>query len=160
MTRQAAFASWTVALGLFAAGSAAGQDDAGEEIVDREPIRCVPMGQVQSAVAANDDSVLFYRSGGQIYVNILEQQCRGLRRSGQFTYRLRSGIRVARLCDTDSITVMDPLTNSAGVTCRLGVFHPITDSQADEILNTGRVRGSVVAEPVEPPEEAGAEKAE
>lgn len=162
MINRAALGFCIVVLGLSHTQSAAAQNDdvAEDDAIDREPVKCVPMGQIQSTTAANDDSILFYRSGGRIYVNILERQCQGLRRSGLFTYKVRSGIRVARLCDTDSITVIDKTTNSAGLTCRLGVFHPITDVQAEEILYSGRVSRTIVAEPVEPPDDAGSDEVE
>lgn len=155
MTRKLAIGVSISALGVLGAMSAISQNEetGGDDVIDREPLRCVPMGQIQSADAVNDRAVLFYRRGGRIYVNILEQECPGLQRSNLFTYRVRGGARVARLCDTDSITVIDKLTNSAALTCRLGVFHPISDFQAEEILFSGRVPGNIAVDPVELPHE-------
>ena len=158
MIHRAALVSCAAFIAVFQVGSASGQGDEAEvdEELDREPLRCVPMGQIQSSVVANDRSVLFYRSGVRIYLNILEQQCRGLQRNGLFSYRIRGGIRVARLCDSDAITVIDKLTNSAGATCRLSVFHPVSEAQADDILNFGRMPGGIEITPVELPPAEGA----
>ena len=152
--------SCIAALSITAAQSAAGQND---EVIDPTTVKCVPMSQILLTKVADDRNVLFFRRDGRIYLNVLDQNCPGLRRNSLFKYNVRSGIRTARLCDTDAITVFQRATGTLGFNCRLGQFHPISALQADNImLDPGSVRNNtnIVVEPVELAEEDEANGAE
>ena len=138
-------------------------EDAEEaEDIDVTPVRCISMGRIRTTTVVDDRNILFYRRGGPIYHNILEQNCRGLKRSGLFTYKVQSGARHVRLCDTDTINVIEA-PGSAGFNCALGQFFPISELRAEELLNPDaavRLEKAIEVEPVELPDEGAADKAE
>jgi len=114
---------------------AAGAADARTEIVlDRTPLSCISMSRIQRTEVIDDRTVLFV-GRGRAYVNVLEQNCPTLKANGLFRYRINSGIRTARLCDSQAITVIDRLTDSLTTNCRLGSFHPITTEEVDLLLD-------------------------
>jgi hypothetical protein len=135
---------------------AAAQDDEGD--ADDEPVRCLSMGTIRSTRVVDDRTVLFFHGRARIYLNRLERECVGLARNGTFTYQVQSGARAARLCDTDSITVLERA--GRGFNCGLGMFEPISQEEADSFL-LGPNR-AVTSTPVEPPkaEEAALPAAE
>lgn len=143
------------AVGLTAVGSAAAQDADAEEHSDRTPVDCVSMRQIENTHVVDDRTILFYRRGGRIYMNLLESDCPTLRDNALFRYRVRSAVRTARLCDSDSITVVDRLTSSLTYNCRLGEFHPIDEARANELLRVGRA--PIATEAVELPDEDDSE---
>ena len=111
------------------------------------------MTRVRNTTVVDDDNILFHLRGGDIHLNMLDETCLGLRRSGVFTYTVQSGARHARLCHTDTITVLD--TTGRGFSCGLGRFHPVTETQAQDLLNPDeatRLERTIVVEPVELPE--------
>lgn len=124
---------------------AVAQDD--ESGAEREPMRCLSMGSIRSTRVVDDQTVLFFHGRGRVYVNRLERACVGLLRNGTFTYQVQSGARAARLCDTDSITVLE--LTGRGFNCGLGMFEPISQEEADSFL-LGPNR-AVTSTPVEPP---------
>jgi hypothetical protein len=130
---------------LSLAGAAA-QDD--EEESD-EPLRCLSMTSIRSTIVLDDRRVLFVQAGDRVFLNRLDRECLGLARSGTFTYQVQSGARHARLCSTDSITVLE--TTGRGFNCGLGVFEPLSQEQAESVV--GRPSPSVVSVPVELPKE-------
>jgi len=145
---RALFVGVTLAVGAAAAAQDAEQ---GEETFDRTPVDCISMSQIANTEIVDDRTILFYRRGGRIYMNLLETQCPTLKSNNIFRYRVLSGVRSARLCDYHAITVVDRLTNSLTHNCRLGPFHPIDQARADELLRIGP--GVTTTEPVELSEE-------
>ena len=144
------------ALGLAAALPAMGQDD---EAHEPTPVGCISMGRVRTTTVVDEQNILFYQRGGRIYLNILDQACLGLHRNGTFTYTVQSGARYVRLCDSDTITVLEP--SGRGFSCGLGEFHPVSQLQAEAMLNPSEAvsfERAVVIEPVDAPE--GAENTE
>ena len=130
----------------------AGQDDrvtdANDAIyVDRTPVSCVAMSRIERTLVLNDRAILFVGRGDRAYVNLLEADCPTLKTNGLFRYRIDSGIRTARLCSTQAITVIDRLTNTLSYTCRLGRFHPVTKILAEMLLDPTRTY-SVEMEPI------------
>jgi hypothetical protein len=121
------------------------QDDA----EDVEPLRCLSMASIRSTKIVDDGTVLFYHGRGRVYVNRLERQCVGLTRQGKFTYQVQTGARHARLCATDTITVLE--RTGRGFNCDLGMFEPISRERADGLL-AGPNR-AVSSAPVELPAE-------
>jgi hypothetical protein len=139
------------------ATGAAQVSDAGEEEFDRTPVQCISMRQIEGTQIVDDQNILFYRRGGRIYLNELETRCPTLKRNKLFRYRLTSGTRTANLCDFHSITVVDGLTGTLSHTCRLGMFHPISATQAEGLLvapDAAPGAGTAVLEPIEVNEQA------
>ena len=80
---------------------------------------------------------------------------RVLARASKFTYQVQTGARHARLCATDTITVLE--RTGRGFNCDLGMFEPISREEAESLL-AGPNR-AVTSEPVElPPDEVPAEE--
>ena len=123
--------SCVVAAGLCWAMSAAAQDD---DNVDTTSLTCLSMNLVRQANAVDDRTVVFYLRDGRIYLNSLEQNCPGLRRNNRFSYNLRTGARIPRLCNTDTITVIEQ--SGTGFTCGLGRFQPISVGRVEELLRS------------------------
>jgi hypothetical protein len=102
------------------------------EDADDEPLRCLSMSSIRSTKVIDDQTVLFFQGRGNVYLNRLERECVGLARYGKFTYEIHTGARHARLCVTDSITVLE--RNGRGFNCGLGMFEPISQDEADHFL--------------------------
>jgi hypothetical protein len=139
----------TVLLGGVAAlslANAAAQDDEEESA---EPLRCLSMNSIRSTVVVDDQRVLFFQARDQVFLNRLDRECLGLARSGTFAYKVQSGARHARLCSTDSITVVE--ATGRGLNCGLGLFEPLTQEQAESVV--GGPNPAAVAVPVEAPKE-------
>jgi hypothetical protein len=124
---------------------AAAQDEEGA--AEDEPLRCLSMASIRSTKVVDDQTVLFFHGRGRVYVNRLERECVGLARNGKFTYEIHTGARHARLCATDSITVLE--RTGRGFNCGLGMFEPISEEEADSFL-LGPNR-AVTSTPVELP---------
>jgi hypothetical protein len=135
--------------------SVAAQQD---EDANDEPVRCLSMASVRSTKVIDDQTVLFFHGRGRVYLNRLERACVGLARNGKFTFEVQTGARHARLCATDSITVLE--RTGRGFNCGLGMFEPISAEEADAFL-LGPNR-AVTSTPVELPknDEAAAPKGE
>jgi hypothetical protein len=126
----ALLAGGAVALSLT---SAIAQEDAHEDAgQNSEPVRCVSMSSVRSTQVLDDRRVLFHQARGRAFLNRLDRDCIGLARSGQFTYQVQSGARHARLCATDSITVIE--TIGRGLNCGLGMFEPLSTEELESLL--------------------------
>jgi hypothetical protein len=132
-----------VALSL---ASAAAQDD---DKKSDEPLRCLSMTSIRSTIVVDDQRVLFVQAGDRVFLNRLDRECLGLARSGTFTYEVQSGARHARLCSTDSITVLEP--TGRGFNCGLGLFEPLSQEDAESVV--GGPNRSAVSVPVELPKE-------
>ena len=126
--------------------SATAQDD--DEASD-EPVRCLSMNSIRSTRVVDDTRLLFFQARDKIFLNRLDRECLGLARYGTFTYTVQSGARHARLCDTDSITVLE--TTGRGLNCGLGRFEPLTQDQVDNLI--AGPNPAVISVPVELPEE-------
>ena len=126
--------------------SATAQDD--DEASD-EPVRCVSMNSIRSTRVVDDTRVLFFQARDKIFLNRLDRECLGLARNGTFTYTVQSGARHARLCDTDSITVLE--TTGRGLNCGLGRFEPLSQDQVANLF--AGTSPAVTSVPVELPKE-------
>jgi hypothetical protein len=116
------------------------------------------MASIRSTRVIDDQTVLFFHGRGRVYLNRLERECVGLARNGKFTFEVQTGARHARLCATDSITVLE--RTGRGFNCGLGMFEPISNEEADTfVLGPNR---AVTSAPVELPkdDEAAAPKGE
>ena len=101
-----------------AAAAAAMGDD-----VDREGERCINTSQIRDTHIADDETILFYMRGGDVYRNTLRHNCPGLKRTGRFSYR----VTVNRLCSVDSIRVLESFGGNftPGMSCGLAEFYAI-----------------------------------
>ena len=122
--------------GLSVAMIATAQDDpieaetiAAEEQFEREGERCISANAISQTHAPDDQTILFYMRGNDVYRNTLRNECRGLERENRISYRVTAN----RLCSTDSITVLENFGSSLGRgrSCGLGEFYPISKEDAD-----------------------------
>lgn len=100
--------------------------------VDDASESCLSMNLVRAARALDDDTILFEMRDGDMYLSPLDRECPGLQRNNRFSYNLRTGARIPRLCHTDTITVIEQ--SGVGMTCGLGRFEPITQDALDALL--------------------------
>jgi len=145
----------TALLGSMAAlsvGMAAQEDED-----SNEPVRCVSMNSIRSTKVLDDQRVLFIQARDKVYLNRLDRECLGLFRNGTFTYKVQSGARHARLCDTDSITVLE--TAGRGLNCGLGLFEPLSQAEVDNLI-AGPRSPAITSAPVELPKDQPAPPAE
>lgn len=129
-------------------GSATAQEEDEVEASD-EPLRCLSMNSIRSTKVLDDNRVLFFNARDRAFLNRLDRECLGLSRSGTFEYRVQSGARHARLCSTDSITVID--NTGRGLNCGLGMFEPLSQDELGSL--TGRPNPAITTVPVELPKE-------
>ena len=99
------------------------------EDFDREPVNCIMPSRIDRTEVIDERTVLFYMRGGDIYRNRLAYDCPRLVRERRFSY----DVRVNRLCNVDSITVLEYWGTSLrrGMACGLGLFYPITEEEAE-----------------------------
>ncbi len=130
-----------------------GADDE-ETYLDRTPDDCITLSLVRDTTVLDDNTILFYLRGGDVYVNVLRDTCFGLEAAGRFITKTRS----RRLCRVDLVEVLQQFGGSAmpGAFCRLGDFHPITREEADllemDADELAAARRSVVLTPLDPEE--------
>jgi hypothetical protein len=143
--------------------TAAAQNDA---LVDRVPERCIALMRLDKTEVIDDRTIIFHMRGGRIYLNHLARECPGLKREERFMYSPTSN----RLCDVDQVTVLEQwgFGLTRGFTCSLGMFHPISLVELEE-LREGRDgggdiqrggRGGFEVEPVDPDDIAADEEAD
>lgn len=142
---------------LTLAMTAAAQDDAADadaaataDDIDREGERCINVRAMKSTYVVDDRTVLFYMRGGDIYRNVLRYDCPRLKLENRFSYRVFAN----RLCNVDTITVLESFGGSLsrGVSCGLGKFYGISESEADFMRYGERGAIQEEPEPVEMPE--------
>ena len=110
------------------------EPDSGPSAIDSllgETERCVNMNQIDRTEVINDRTIVFYLSGGDIYVNRLPHRCPGLRSRQAFMYKNTTNT----LCNVDTIRVLDNFGGSLtpGVACGLGEFHPVSTGTVDQL---------------------------
>jgi hypothetical protein len=114
-----------------AASDPAVADGAAIEERNRNPQRCISTTRLDRTEVVDDETVLFFMRGGDVYRNRLSRSCPGLEREKRFTYRVYGN----QLCRVDTITVLESrafgLTD--GFTCALGDFQPISVDEAERL---------------------------
>ena len=92
---------------------------------------CVSLNRIDRTEVVSDRAILFYMRGGDIYLNKLPHRCPGLEFEEAFMYRTSIG----QLCDLDIISVLDDIGFgfSPGVSCGLGMFHPVSADEAQAL---------------------------
>lgn len=135
------------------------EDAISEQDFDRNPVRCVSINRIRRTRAIDDQTILFYMRGREIYQNILPRDCPRLKSTNRFMYETVG----SRLCSSDTIDVLEQFSSRLDSiwTCRLGEFHPVTDFEAEEMLliseERPRAGAPIKIEPVELPPEGEAE---
>jgi hypothetical protein len=120
------------------AGAASGtaslaQEDAAEaQERDLEEKHCVRINDIDDIVIVDADTLIFRMRGDTVFRNDLPHRCPGLRRNDTLMYRSSVG----SLCSVDMVTVLEDwgFGFAPGASCGLGMFHPITEQIADEML--------------------------
>jgi hypothetical protein len=126
------------AAGLFAAAAAgfavvdgaAAQEDAAD--TSAEVRNCVNLMQIDRTEVVDDDTILFYMKGGDVYRNDLPNKCPALAHEDTFMYR----VALTQLCSVDVITVLSDVGFGfmPMASCGLGKFAPISDEEAEESI--------------------------
>lgn len=116
------------------AGTSIAQDenDRQQDEQDSDAIHCVRVQGIQRIDIVDSDTLVFRMRNGKVYRNDLPYNCPGLRRDDTLMYRTTIG----QVCDLDIVTVLEDwgFGFAPGVSCGLGVFHPITGQIADELM--------------------------
>lgn len=128
---------------------------AADEVQDANAEKCISVRRIRQTKIIDDLNIVFYLSGQKTYHNILPRRCPGLARENRFSYRSSVG----QLCDLDSIRVLQGGARGLeeGISCRLGLFHPISKEDAEAL--TDKSPTVPAAEPIQlpSPEEIGAD---
>jgi hypothetical protein len=117
------------ALAVWAVGVA--QDDAGAD-APGDMVNCVSLTRVINTRIVDEQTLLFYMRGGDIYRNVLPHRCPGLDRNSTFMYR----VTTSQLCSVDVVTVLEDFGSRfmPGASCGLGRFQQISEAAAEEII--------------------------
>jgi hypothetical protein len=123
---------------LAAAGASSAQEEADRESRDRDrnATHCVRVQSIDQIDIVDSDTMVFRLRGDDVYRNELPYNCPGLQSGDTLMYRTTVG----QLCDVDVITVLEDwgFGFAPGASCGLGMFHPITEQVADELLQAKR----------------------
>lgn len=146
--------------GLLVGGQALAAQNEAEEIqdlADDNSKRCINIRSLKRTEVVNDLSILFYMPGKKIYHNILPRRCSGLARERRFSYEVRSG----SLCRMDMIRVLYDSGPGLrpGAACSLGMFHLVSQEDADAIRDKSVEGPHPEPIPLPEPEEIGADHA-
>jgi hypothetical protein len=92
---------------------------------------CIGLMDIDRTRVADEDTILFYMRGGEVYRNDLPNRCPNLDFDERFVYR----VTLNRLCDSDVITVLDDFGFGfiPGASCGLGKFRPISEEEAEAV---------------------------
>lgn len=112
--------------------------------------RCVQLSRIARTEVIDDQNILFYMRGDEIYRNQLPHRCPGLRHERTFMYRTS----LSQLCDVDIITVLynHGFGFTPGASCGLGRFQPITKDEINALKEAPRDIESEEVAPAEPEE--------
>ena len=87
-----------------------------------KPVDCLPTYQIRQSRVRSDSVIDFELRNGKTYRNTLPQSCPRLGFEERFSYQTT----INQLCSTDIITVLSVAVPSAGASCGLGKFQPVT----------------------------------
>jgi Family of unknown function (DUF6491) len=136
--RRAALSGVATLTAMTALASAAAHAQRGDGDGDaaEETRSCIDLMDIDRTRVADDDTILFYMRGGDIYRNDLPNSCPNLEFEERFMYR----VTLRQLCDVDVITVIDDLGFGfmPGASCGLGKFQPISDEEAEALTEERR----------------------
>jgi hypothetical protein len=137
-------ASRYAALGFVAiwVSLASGARDAAAQRVeegDGKPVNCIALNRVERTSVVDDDTILFYLNGRDVYRNDLPHRCPTLASEDTFMYR----VTTTQLCSVDVITVLENIGSRfmPGPSCGLGAFTPISTEEAEALEQAPDARG-------------------
>lgn len=118
----------------------AASDEADDSLADEvifEAQDCISTSRIRRTDVLDDQTIVFFMHGSDIYLNKLPHRCNGLRRSDAFSYE----VRTSQLCHVDMIRLIDTFGGEIrrGVACGLGKFRPITEEQLLVLRDKGPV---------------------
>ena len=93
---------------------------------------CVSIPAIRKTRIVDDQTIIFYMRGGDLFINRLPRRCNGLARGDGYSYETS----LTRLCNTDIIRVLQRFGGAfprPTTSCGLGFFQPTT-SEAIELL--------------------------
>lgn len=131
-------------IGLAAALAAASfpgmaQDDAddGDDTAPEDMVNCVSLSRVDDTQVVDEQTILFYMNGNDIYRNVLPHRCPGLDSNSTFMYR----VTTTQLCSVDVITLLEDFGSRfmPAASCGLGKFQPISEAAAEEIIRVAEL---------------------
>ena len=116
---------------LLLAGPAVADDELDADLVDREPVNCVTVNRIKQTRIVDDNNILFFMRGGEVYRNYMPRRCPRLKRENSFTYDVRTN----SLCNVDIIYVLERFGSSLrrGMACGLGMFYAVTKEEAEQL---------------------------
>jgi hypothetical protein len=124
---------------------------------------CVYLADIDHTKIVNERNILFYLRNNTILQSSFREPCWGLHEKTRFTY---GSTALKRLCAGDMITVLADLSFggvASANTCKLGLFLPIEDDEADDLLAAasknkgGQKKKAIKSTPVELPPAAAPE---
>jgi Family of unknown function (DUF6491) len=128
------FGLLAIVLLLLSAGMAAAQDDDQDEEGERDmdSVQCVRISDIEGIDVVDSRTLVFRMRGDDVYENKLPFECPGLKRNDTLMYRASVG----QLCNIDIVTVLEDwgFGFAPGPSCGLGMFNPITEEIADELM--------------------------
>ncbi len=95
---------------------------------------CVSLQSIRKTRIVDDQTIIFYMRGGDVFVNSLPRRCPGLKRAGAYSY----ATSLSRLCNTDIIRVLETFGSAfprPAAACGLGFFSPSSEEAIDLMLN-------------------------
>lgn len=94
---------------------------------------CVSLFRVDHTDVIDNQTILFYMKGGEIYRNSLPYDCPGLDYEDTFMYR----VSLNQLCNVDVITVLQNAGFGLlpGASCGLGKFQSVNRETVDQLLS-------------------------
>ncbi len=93
-----------------------------DAVASGKPVHCVQTTRIDSTRVHGDRVIDFHMRGGEVLRNTLPYACPSLGFEERFAYRTST----SELCSVDTITVLQSPGLSAGATCGLGEFQPVT----------------------------------
>lgn len=142
-----------LSIGLSPPNAAADIDEETPENAER----CISTRVIRSTTIIDDRNIIFHVNSRKAYHNILPRQCSGLEREERFSYHTSSG----RLCQLDTIRILYEAgmgNLQEGNACSLGMFIPITDEDADALIEHEPEQPEAMPLPLPEPEEIGEKK--
>ncbi|MGE3744103.1 MAG: hypothetical protein AB7G25_00060 [Sphingomonadaceae bacterium] len=89
-----------------------------------KPESCISIPQIRESRVRDDQTIDFYMRGGKVYRSTLPHSCPSLGFEKRFSYKTS----LSQLCSTDIITVLTGPGITAGASCGLGPFQPVTSA--------------------------------
>lgn len=87
-----------------------------------KPVSCISLSAIRETRVRDDRTIDFVMRGRGIYRNVLPYACPSLGFEERFGY----ATSLSQLCSTDIITVLRTPPITAGASCGLGQFQPVT----------------------------------